>query len=165
MSRSARNILDRVKSWPPEDMEELADTAREIEARRTGVYEVTPEEENAIREGLAELERGEWTSEESMRAEIGESRAGVTNSHRPCLDHTARTCSSLANSPRSAAALERVMASRSSDDNGTDVSIGAAGELKHNAGNIVLNVGGKIAHRAERSIEKLCHGTEYTPVC
>ena len=49
-------------------MEELADTARQIEARRTGVYEVTPDEENAIREGLAELERGEWTSEESMRA-------------------------------------------------------------------------------------------------
>jgi hypothetical protein len=68
MSQSARNIPDRVKSWPPVDREELADTARQIEARRTGVYEITPEEENAIREGLAELERGEWTSEESMRA-------------------------------------------------------------------------------------------------
>jgi hypothetical protein len=68
MSQSARNILDRVNSWPPEDLEELVDTARQIEARRTGIYEVTPDEENAIREGLAELERGEWTSEESMRA-------------------------------------------------------------------------------------------------
>ncbi len=67
MSQSAREILDRVNTWPPEDLDELADMAREIEARRTGVYEVTPAEEEAIREGLAELERGEWTSEESMR--------------------------------------------------------------------------------------------------
>ena len=42
--------------------------ARVIEARRTGRYEVTPDEEAAIREGLAELDRGEWTSEEAMRA-------------------------------------------------------------------------------------------------
>jgi predicted transcriptional regulator len=68
MSQSAREILDRVNTWPPEDLDELADMARAIEARRTGVYEVTPAEEEAIREGLAELERGEWTSEESMRA-------------------------------------------------------------------------------------------------
>ncbi len=68
MSRSAEDILDRVKTWPPEDLEELAEVAREIEARRSGVYNVTPEEEKAIREGLAELERGDWTSEESMRA-------------------------------------------------------------------------------------------------
>jgi len=68
MSQSAREILDRINTWPPEDLAELADIAREIEARRTGVYEVGPEEEEAIHEGLAELERGEWTSEESMRA-------------------------------------------------------------------------------------------------
>ncbi|HEX3505479.1 MAG TPA: hypothetical protein VHU22_19005 [Xanthobacteraceae bacterium] len=42
--------------------------AREIEARRTGVYEPTPEEEKAVHQGLAELERGEWTSGEAMRA-------------------------------------------------------------------------------------------------
>jgi predicted transcriptional regulator len=54
-------------TWPQEDQEELADLAREIEARRTGVYEPTAEEEAAIREGLAELERGEWVTEEEMR--------------------------------------------------------------------------------------------------
>jgi hypothetical protein len=68
MSQNARKILDRVNSWPQEDLEELAEMARQIEARRTGVYELTPEEEEAIHEGLAELERGEWTSEEAMRA-------------------------------------------------------------------------------------------------
>ena len=68
MNQSARDILQRVSTWPPEDLEELAEMARQIEARRIGVYEVTPEEEAAIREGLAELKRGEWTSEEAMRA-------------------------------------------------------------------------------------------------
>jgi hypothetical protein len=68
MSQNAKQILDRVSAWPQDDVDELADIAREIEARRTGVYDVTPEEEKAIREGLAELERGEWTSEEAMRA-------------------------------------------------------------------------------------------------
>jgi len=68
MSQNARKILDRVNAWPQEDLEELAEMARQIEARRTGVYELTPEEEEAIHEGLAELERGEWTSEEAMRA-------------------------------------------------------------------------------------------------
>lgn len=68
MGQNAREILDRAKTWPQEDLEELAETARQIEARPTGVYEVMPEEEEAIAEGLAELERGDWTSEEAMKA-------------------------------------------------------------------------------------------------
>jgi hypothetical protein len=68
MGQGARDILDRVDTWPPEDREELADMAREIEARRTGIYKVSSEEEQAIRDGLAELERGAWTNEETMKA-------------------------------------------------------------------------------------------------
>ena len=68
MNAAVKTMLERVAAWPEEDQEELAALAREIEARRTGVYEVTPEEEAAIREGLADIERGEWTSEEAMRA-------------------------------------------------------------------------------------------------
>jgi hypothetical protein len=68
MSQNARDILERVNTWPQEDLDELAEMARQIEARRTGVYKVTPEEEAAIREGLAELDRGQWSSEEGMRA-------------------------------------------------------------------------------------------------
>jgi hypothetical protein len=67
MSDTANELLDRLRAWPQEDVDELAELAREIEARRTGVYDVAPEEEKAIREGLAELESGEWTSEEAMR--------------------------------------------------------------------------------------------------
>ncbi len=68
MGRSAWEILERAATWPQEDIEELAEAAREIEARRTGTYDVTPEEELAIREGLAELERGEWMSDAAMRS-------------------------------------------------------------------------------------------------
>ncbi len=68
MNKSARDLLDRVSTWPQEDVEELNEMAREIEARRTGMYDLTAEEEKAIREGLAEFDRGEWTSEEAMRA-------------------------------------------------------------------------------------------------
>ena len=67
VSPSARKILEQVESWPREDQEELAELAREIEARRSGVYVVDAEEDAAIREGLAQLNRGESVSEEDMR--------------------------------------------------------------------------------------------------
>jgi hypothetical protein len=68
MNQHARQVLERVETWPEKDQEELAELAREIEARRTGCYELSAEEEEAIREGLAQFDRGEWTSEEEMRA-------------------------------------------------------------------------------------------------
>ncbi|MCC6775196.1 MAG: hypothetical protein IT537_00935 [Hyphomicrobiales bacterium] len=67
MNKAAKQLLERVASWPEEDQEELAEMAREIEARRSGVYQPTPEEEAAIRQGISELDRGEWVSEEEMR--------------------------------------------------------------------------------------------------
>ena len=47
------------------------------------------------------------------QAEIGKCRGRVANLHRPCLAQMERTCSSVANSPRAAAALELAMAVRS----------------------------------------------------
>ena len=68
MSPMTKKLLERLESWPEEDQEELAEVAREIEARRTGIYTPTPDEETAIREGLAQLERGESLSEEDMQS-------------------------------------------------------------------------------------------------
>jgi hypothetical protein len=68
MTSTAKRLLDRIASWPEDDQEELAELARDIEARRSGVYDPTPEEEAAIREGIAQLERGEWIDEEEMKA-------------------------------------------------------------------------------------------------
>ena len=68
MTHATKEILSRVATWPPEDQEELAEVAREIEARRSGRYVLGEEEETAIREGLAELDRGEWVTEEEMKS-------------------------------------------------------------------------------------------------
>ena len=52
MSPKTKKLMEHVESWPQEDQDELAEFAREIEARRSGVYVVDDEEETAIREGL-----------------------------------------------------------------------------------------------------------------
>ena len=41
-------VLESVRSWPREDQEELAELAREIEARRTGTYALTDDERRAL---------------------------------------------------------------------------------------------------------------------
>ena len=66
----AVNILDRIirnaGAWPPEDQAELADYARVIEARRTGVYNVSDEERAAIAQGLAEADRGDFADDRAL---------------------------------------------------------------------------------------------------
>src|SRR5215216_2685231 len=55
-------VLEAVRSWPQEDQEELAELAREIEARRTGVYVLNDDERAAIEEA----ERSGVASEEDV---------------------------------------------------------------------------------------------------
>jgi len=64
MSPSTKRLLEQVESWPPEDQEELAEYARAIEARRTGVYHATPEELAAI----DEAERSGVASDDEVEA-------------------------------------------------------------------------------------------------
>jgi hypothetical protein len=64
MSPAIKQIIERVASWPEEDQEELAELAREIEARRTGVYNATADELRA----LDEAERSGIASEEEVEA-------------------------------------------------------------------------------------------------
>jgi predicted transcriptional regulator len=61
-------VLGSVRSWPAEDQEELIELAREIQARRTGVYVMTDEERAAVREGLEQARRGEFVPDEEMDA-------------------------------------------------------------------------------------------------
>lgn len=68
MSPAAKHILQQVASWPEEDQEELAELAREIEARRSGVYTVTDDEHKAIEEALNELNEGKRVPESEMLA-------------------------------------------------------------------------------------------------
>ena len=48
MNAATKDILQKVADWPEEDQQELAELAREIEARRTGVYVLSEEERAAI---------------------------------------------------------------------------------------------------------------------
>ncbi len=61
-------VLESVRSWPQQDQEELVELAREIEARRAGVYIMNDEERAAVREGLDQARRGEFVPDDEMDA-------------------------------------------------------------------------------------------------
>lgn len=58
------SVLERVRSWPQEDQEELAELVREIEARRTGIYVLSAEE----REAIAKARREPFVSDDDVQA-------------------------------------------------------------------------------------------------
>ena len=64
MNKLLKEMIEHAESWPREDQEELAEYAREIEARRTGVYLMSDDELAAVGKGLAEADRGEFVSDE-----------------------------------------------------------------------------------------------------
>ena len=66
MNRILKEVIEHAASWPQEDLEELAEYAREIEARRTGVYTMSDDERAAVSKGLAEADRGEFVSDEAI---------------------------------------------------------------------------------------------------
>ena len=57
-------MIEHAETWPAEDQQELAEYAREIEARRTGVYSMSDDERAAVGRGLAEADRGEFVPDE-----------------------------------------------------------------------------------------------------
>jgi hypothetical protein len=64
MSQATKDILQKVAGWPDEDQQELAELAREIEARRTGVYILSEAERVAI----ADARLGAFASDEDAAA-------------------------------------------------------------------------------------------------
>jgi hypothetical protein len=64
MNTVAKQILEKVADWPSEDQEELAELAREIEARRTGIYVLNEAERKAI----AEARQGGFASDDEAAA-------------------------------------------------------------------------------------------------
>jgi hypothetical protein len=49
---------------PREDQDELAEYAREIEARCTGIYTMSDDERVAVGKGLVQADRGEFVADE-----------------------------------------------------------------------------------------------------
>lgn len=75
MNSTFQKLLPAIESWPDEDQEALAEAAREIEAFRAGVYRMSPAQEAAVAEGLAEAERGDFATDARI-AELWK-RAGL----------------------------------------------------------------------------------------
>ena len=68
MTITLKNVLARAETWSEQDQEELAQVALEIEARRHGLYQASPDELRAIDEALAAVARGEIASDEEVEA-------------------------------------------------------------------------------------------------
>ena len=64
VAKVLKDVIEQAETWPPQDQEELAEYAREIQARRTGVYIISDEERAAVRRGLAQADRGEFVTDE-----------------------------------------------------------------------------------------------------
>jgi hypothetical protein len=74
MTQSLNEIIRRIESWPQEDQEELAEVARDIEARRRGIYHPSDEELKAIDEALGEVARGEIATKQGIEAAFAKFR-------------------------------------------------------------------------------------------
>ncbi|MEA2947991.1 MAG: hypothetical protein QOI40_3321 [Alphaproteobacteria bacterium] len=59
MTPTTKALLEQVASWPEQDQDELAEYAREIEARRTGAYVLSDEEWVDLQEGIGQADRRE----------------------------------------------------------------------------------------------------------
>jgi hypothetical protein len=64
MNRILIEVIEHAETWPLEDQQELVEYAREVEARRTGVYTMSDDERVAVQKGLADADRGEFVPDE-----------------------------------------------------------------------------------------------------
>jgi hypothetical protein len=68
MISALKDAFKAAETWPEEDQEALVEAARDIEAQRTGIYEATPEELEAVDRGLADARAGRFASDEEVAA-------------------------------------------------------------------------------------------------
>jgi predicted transcriptional regulator len=67
MTKRFKELVEQAAAWPEADQDELAEYARDIEARRAGVYVMTDEERTAVNEGLEQIRKGELVPNEQMK--------------------------------------------------------------------------------------------------
>ncbi len=63
-TKTLQEVMEHAATWPREDQEELAEYAREIEARRSGIYTMSEDERISVAKGMAQADRGEFVSDE-----------------------------------------------------------------------------------------------------
>jgi predicted transcriptional regulator len=78
MTAQVKQLLDEIETWPLEDQEELAEYAREIRGRRTGVYKLSEEERAGIERGLADMRAGRFATDEQIAAIFQKARSART---------------------------------------------------------------------------------------
>ena len=66
MNKALESLLERVAAWPAEAQEELLQSIVDIEIKHFGVYRLSADERAAVREGLAQAERGEFAPDEAV---------------------------------------------------------------------------------------------------
>jgi hypothetical protein len=52
MSPTDKKLFQKIASWPEAEQQEIAEVAREIESRRTGIYRLSDAEREAVRQGI-----------------------------------------------------------------------------------------------------------------
>ena len=82
MTNTLRDLLAHAESWPREDQEELAEYAREIEARPTDVYSMSDDERAAVSEGMAEADQGKFVSDDLVTEADNRHDVEVTSPRR-----------------------------------------------------------------------------------
>jgi len=75
MTASTKKLLEEVQTWPLEDLEELAEYARKIRGRPTGVYSLSADERSGIERGLADMRAGRFATDEQIAAIFQKARS------------------------------------------------------------------------------------------
>ena len=68
MNKRLETLIERVSALPEEAQEELLDHIAIIEAKHSGVYELSDDECAAVRRGLEEMRQGKLASDEEVEA-------------------------------------------------------------------------------------------------
>ncbi len=74
MNAYLKDMLSRVEKWSDADQEELAQAAFEIEARRRGAYQPSPEELAGIDRGLKAASEGRFVAEHEVETAFAKFR-------------------------------------------------------------------------------------------
>jgi predicted transcriptional regulator len=75
VNKVAETILDRIADWPKEAQEELMQSIADIEAKHLGIYRLSDDERAAVRDGMAQVARGEFVPDDAVEAYFQKYRA------------------------------------------------------------------------------------------
>jgi len=68
MNKRLETLIERVSALPKEAQDELLDHIALIEAKHSGVYELSDDERTVVRRGLEEMRQGKFASDEEVEA-------------------------------------------------------------------------------------------------